>query len=182
MERADRRFRDRRDSQSQFCKSHKRRGFAVDALAQQPNNSSSPKIRCHPGQPSSFLSYWLRCSAAATPQSRPHHRARRSRVPSQKIDSQLLYELYRVRGQAKEKQVPPGPTTVRIDPEGRALVDVRAEVTPALEKKVATLGGTIRSTSREYRSILAWIPIKNLERLAEDPAVHAIVPAAEAIK
>ena len=59
-------------------------------------------------------------------------------------------------------------------------MDVRAEVTPALEKKVRSLGGTIQSTSIEYRSILAWIPLKKLERLAGDRAVRAIVPAAEA--
>ena len=71
-----------------------------------------------------------------------------SRTPAQrKIDSQVLYEIYRVRGQAKQKNVPPGPTSVRIDKAGRAFVDVRAEVTPALEKKVRSLGGTIQSTS-----------------------------------
>jgi hypothetical protein len=112
---------------------------------------------------------------------RPEPSEKASRTPAQqKIDSRLLYELYRLRGQAKEKQVPPDPTGVRIDGTGRALVDVRAEVTPALEKTVTTLGGAVRSTSREYRSIVAWIPLEKLERLAADPAVHAIVPAAEA--
>ena len=112
---------------------------------------------------------------------RPVPSEKESRTPAQKkIDSQLLYELYRVRGQAKQKNVPPDPTGVRIDPTGRALVDVRADVTPALEKKVRDLGGTIQSTSREYRSIIAWIPLTKLERLANDPAVRAIGPAAEA--
>jgi hypothetical protein len=112
---------------------------------------------------------------------RPMPSEKESRTPAQqKIDSQLLYELYRLRGQAKQKQVPPDPTGVRIDGTGRALVDVRADLTPALEKKVTTLGGTIRSTSHEGRSIIAWMPLKKLERLADDPAVRAIVPAAEA--
>jgi hypothetical protein len=117
--------------------------------------------------------------APSIQQSTPSEKA--SRTPAQqKIDSQLLYELYRMRGEAKQKQVPPGPTVVKIDATGRALVDVRAEVTPALEKKIRTLGGAIQSTSREYRSIIGWIPLRKLERLAEDPAVHSIVPAAEA--
>jgi hypothetical protein len=104
-----------------------------------------------------------------------------SRTPAQrKINSQLLYELYRFRGQAREKQVPPEPTGVKIDPKHRALVDVRAEVTPALEKKVRGLGGTVESVSRQYRSIVAWIPLTALERLAADPAVRAIEPKAEA--
>ena len=120
-------------------------------------------------------------AAPVTPGQRPTLSEKESRTPAQqKIDSQILYEIYRVRGQAKQKNVPPGPTGVRIDKTGRALVDVRAEVTPALEKKVGTLGGTIQSTSVEYRSILAWIPLKQLERLADDRAVRAIVPAAEA--
>lgn len=117
----------------------------------------------------------------ASPVQRPAASERESRTPAQqKIDSQLLYELYRLRGEAKQKQVPPDPTGVRIDGTGRALVDVRAEVTPALVKKITTLGATIRSTSSEYRSIIAWIPLEKLERLADDPAVRAIGPAAEA--
>jgi hypothetical protein len=107
---------------------------------------------------------------------------RESRTAAQrKIGSQLLHEIYRSRGQAVEKNVPPGETGVKIDQKGRALVDVRAEVTQALEKKVASLGSTIVSTSSEYRSIIAWIPLLKLEELAKDPAVRAIVPAAEAM-
>jgi hypothetical protein len=103
-----------------------------------------------------------------------------SRTPAQKkIDSQLLYEIYRSRVETKQKGVPPGPTGVRIDGAGRAFVDVRAEVTPALEKKVRALGGTIQSTSVPYRSVIAWVPLRKLESLAAERAVHAIVPAAE---
>src|SRR5439155_2244070 len=43
----------------------------------------------------------------------------------QKINSQLLYEIYRRRGEAERKGVPPGSTGVKIDARGRALVDVR---------------------------------------------------------
>ncbi len=104
-----------------------------------------------------------------------------SRTPAQrKINSQLLYELYRFRGEAKQKNVPPDPTGVKLDRKGRALIDVRAEVTPALQKNVLALGGTIESTSSEYRSIIAWVPLNRLERLAADPAVRAIEPAAQA--
>lgn len=120
----------------------------------------------------------LRASVHAQP---PLPSEKASRTPAQrKINSQLLYELYRLRGQALQKQVPPGPTGVKMDRHRRALVDVRAEVTPALQAKVRALGGTIQSTSREYRSTIAWIPLRSLERLAEDRAVRAIEPAAEA--
>lgn len=98
-----------------------------------------------------------------------------------KINSQLLYEIYRRRGEAERKGVPPGKTDVRIDALGRALVDVRADVTTALQQKIRGLGGTIVSTSRESHSIIARVPLLKLERLASNPAVRFIEPAAEAI-
>ena len=65
------------------------------------------------------------------------------RTPAQqKINSQLLYEIYRLRGEAVRKGVPTGPTGVKIDARGRALVDVRAAVTPAILRRIRGLGGT----------------------------------------
>src|SRR4026209_868293 len=120
-------------------------------------------------------------AAPVTSVQRPTPSEKESRTPAQqKINSQLLYELYRLRGAAKQKNVPPDPTGVKLDQKGRALIDVRAEVTPALQKKVQTLGVTIQSTSSDSRSIIAWVPLTSLERLAADPAVHAIEPAAQA--
>jgi hypothetical protein len=71
------------------------------------------------------------------------------------------------------------PANVRIDRHGRALVDVRATVKPALEKKVKALGGVIVSTSAAYDSIIGWLPLLTLERLAADPTVRAIEPAGD---
>jgi hypothetical protein len=105
-----------------------------------------------------------------------------SRTPAQrKLSSQLLFEIYRRRGEAEQKGVPPGArSAVKVDSEGRALVDVRAPVVPGLLKAIGDLGATIVSSSVEYRSTLAWIPLLQLERLAEDPTVVSIAPAAEA--
>ena len=104
-----------------------------------------------------------------------------SRTPAQrKINSQLLYEIYRLRGQDKEKGVPPGDTGVKVDTRGRALVDVRAAVTAALQRKIRALGGTIVAVSAPGRSVVARLPLLQLERLAEDPTVRFIEPAAEA--
>ena len=64
-----------------------------------------------------------------------------------------------------------------MDRHGRALVDVRAQVEPALEKKIKALGGLVVSTSRTYDSIVSWVPLQTLERLAADPSVRAIEPA-----
>jgi hypothetical protein len=113
----------------------------------------------------------------SAPQAAPE---KESRSPAQrKINSQVLYEIYRARGEAGAKHVPPGPTGVRIDARQRALVDVRATVTSALQATVRHLGGTIVSVSERYRSIIAWVPLLRLERLAGERAVHSIEPKAE---
>lgn len=99
-----------------------------------------------------------------------------SRTPAQqKIDSQLLVEIYRARGEA----VPPGETGVRIDTRGRALVDVRAPVTAALDRTIRRLGGVVLSSSASHESVIARVPVLKLETLAADPSVRFIVPAAE---
>ena len=69
--------------------------------------------------------------------------------------------------------------TVQVDRHGRALVDIRATVRPALEKKVKALGGVIVSTSTTYDSIIGWVPLLTIERLAADPTVRVIEPAGD---
>jgi hypothetical protein len=39
------------------------------------------------------------------------------------------------------------------------------------------LGGIVVSTSATYDSIVGWMPLQSLERLAADPSVRAIEPA-----
>ena len=120
------------------------------------------------------------CAATPPPQS-PAPSEKDSRTAAQqKIDSQILQEIYRKRGQAAEKQVPPGPTLVRIDDKGRALVDVRVKVSSDTLNLVKRRGGSIVSSSPQYDSIIARVPLLEIERLAANPAVRAIVPAAEA--
>jgi hypothetical protein len=104
------------------------------------------------------------------------------RTPAQqKINSQVLFEIYRRRGEAARQGVPPAATGVKIDARDRALVDIRAEVTPALQKKIRTLGGAVVSTSVRNQSIIARVPLLKIETLASDPAVRFIEPAAEAM-
>src|SRR5580692_6843296 len=58
-----------------------------------------------------------------------------SRTPAQqKIDSRLLDEIDRRQGNPARNALPPDQTLLKIDLDGRALVDIRAEVTPALLK------------------------------------------------
>ena len=119
--------------------------------------------------------------APATQNPPPAGEKERRTPAQQKISSQLLYEIYRLRGEAERNAVPPGPTGVKIDARGRALVDIRADPTPALQNSIRRSGGLVLSTSARGRSIIARIPLLKLEALAADPAVRFIEPSAEAI-
>jgi hypothetical protein len=120
-------------------------------------------------------------SSATPQQSAPSEKA--SRTPAQqKIDSGLLDEISRHQDTAIRNTPPSEQRRLKIDPDGRALVDIRAEVTPALLNTLAALKGTTVSTSIEYRSIIVWLPLLKLEEVAKDPAVHSIMPAPEAIR
>jgi hypothetical protein len=98
-------------------------------------------------------------------------------LAQQKINPRVLTAIYHRRGDAKGKSVPASAARVQVDRHGRALVDVRAQVRPELEKKFKALGGIVVSTSRTYDSIVGWMPLQTLERLAADPTVRAIEPA-----
>lgn len=99
-------------------------------------------------------------------------------VAQNKIAPRVLSEIYRRRGDARQQSVAGDPTRVPVDRHGRVLVDVRADVRPALEKKIKALGGVIVSSSIPSRSIVGWMPLMTLERLAADPSVSAIGLAA----
>jgi hypothetical protein len=106
---------------------------------------------------------------------------RRSRdvrtLAQQKINPRVLTAIYHRRGDAKGKVVPETAPRIAVDRHGRALVDVRAQVRPELQKKIKALGGVLVSTSNTYDSIVGWLPLQSLERLAADPSVRAIEPA-----
>jgi hypothetical protein len=98
-----------------------------------------------------------------------------------KINSRILQEIRRAEGGGASRGAPSGPTGVRIDAEKRAFVDVRADLSPALLTTLAGLGATVVSSSARDRSVLAWVPLAQIHRLASDAAVVAIEPAAEAM-
>ncbi len=117
----------------------------------------------------------------------PAARAQRKAMPDsprdartlaqEKINPRVLAAIYHRRGDAKGKSVPAEGSAIPVDRHGRALVDVRAQVRPQLEKKIKALGGIVVSTSRTYDSIVGWMPLLTLERLAADRTVRAIEPA-----
>src|SRR4051812_34791993 len=68
-----------------------------------------------------------------------------------KIAPRLLSEIYRRRGDTRQKDPA---QHMPLDRHGRVLVNVRADVHPALEKKIKALGGMIVSASIPSRSIV----------------------------
>jgi len=124
------------------------------------------------------------CAGAAAAIGVPAVRAQRAVPPStyqsaravaqNKIAPRVLSEIYRRRGDARQQNLTVEHARVSLDRHGRALVDVRADVQPALEKKIKALGGVVVSSSTATRSIVGWMPLMTLERLAADPAVSAI--------
>ena len=98
-------------------------------------------------------------------------------VAQQKINAHVLSAIYGRRGDLQRKPVAANATPVPVDRHGRALVDIRAQVRPDLQKKMKALGGIVVSTSQTYDSTIAWMPLQTLERLAADPGVRAIEPA-----
>jgi hypothetical protein len=108
----------------------------------------------------------------------PEDRSRDVRtVAQQKINGRVLAAIYHRRGDAKGRVVPIDGPRIQVDRHGRALVDVRASVQPDLQKKIKALGGIVVSTSKTYESVVGWMPLQSLERLAADPMVRAIEPA-----
>jgi hypothetical protein len=90
-------------------------------------------------------------------------REKRERTPAQqKIDTQLLYAIYRERGEAEAKGVPAGELPVKYDNKGRAIVSIRARVTKALLAKIEKLGGKIvsarTSTAEPYGEWTSRVP------------------------
>ena len=108
----------------------------------------------------------------------PDRRSRDVRtLAQQKINSRVLTAIYHRRGDAKGRAISASAPRIAVDRHGRALVDVRAQVRPELQKKIKALGGIIVSTSSTYDSIVGWMPLQSLERLAADRTVRAIEPA-----
>ena len=107
---------------------------------------------------------------------------KRARTPAQqKIDSQLLYAIYRERGEAQAKGVPTGELRIKFDEKGRAFVSIRARVTRRLLAKVKSLGGEVISSSVALNDVRAHVPLARLEELAALKTVRAIMPAEEAM-
>ena len=101
-----------------------------------------------------------------------------SRTPAQKkISSHLLGAAKERRGEA----FPAQRSRVGIAKDGTTLVDIKADVTPALLDRIQALGGTVINAHPRFRAVRARMPLVQIEALAELPEVQTIRPADEAI-
>src|SRR5262245_51668864 len=105
-----------------------------------------------------------------------------SRTPAQrKLSSRLLYRSRIHRGLPAVPGVPAPRAEVELDAAGRALVDLRADVSPRLLARIAALGGELVSQVPAARTLRARVPLDALETLAADAQVERIRPAGRAM-
>ena len=105
-----------------------------------------------------------------------------SRTPAQKkIDSQLLYAIYQMRGEAQAKGVPTEPIVLRRDAKKRVLVDIRSEVTRSLTSLLKKTGSKIVSVSAKDHSVIAYVHLQQVEKIADLKEVRFISQPAEAV-
>lgn len=105
----------------------------------------------------------------------------RRTAEQQKIDSQLLYAIYQMRGEAEARGVPTEPIPLEKDSKGRVLVDIRTPVTKRILARIEKLGGEVVSSSDRYHSIIAYLPLGKLELLARSKEVKFIAPKAQSM-
>jgi len=103
-----------------------------------------------------------------------------SRTPEQKkIDSQLLYRLK----QKRSGRIAPGVENLVIGvqegADGRALLDIRAKVTPEVLEAIRQAGGEVVSAHEQFDAIRAKLPLDALETVAGLDEIKFIRPANE---
>ena len=102
--------------------------------------------------------------------------AKAKRTPAQrKVSSQLLdaRRAADARRQAEGESVE--------DEMVMVMVDIRADVTPAVLARIRALGGTVINSVARYRAIRARLPLAAVEKLATLDAIQSIRPADQAV-
>ena len=106
------------------------------------------------------------------------------KVSSQLLDAARSVQLPETAGSAQQ---PPAPAVsarqqaadADVDAE-RVMVDIRADVTPAVLTRIRELGGTVITSVPKYQAIRAQLPLRTVEMLAGLDAIRTIRPADEA--
>ena len=97
-----------------------------------------------------------------------------------KVSSHLLFTARMARGEAAAPGFPTQRTNVEVAGDGSTLVDIEADVTPALLHALAAAGGQVVSRSVRFGEVRARVPLGAVESLAALPEVRFIKPAVKA--
>src|SRR6185503_8805590 len=120
-------------------------------------------------------------SDSALSQIRSLMEAKLARTPEQqKIDSNLLAAIKVNRGEAIAANAPDLRPDVRLEADGKVLVDITAKVTNGLLEQIKASGAEDILAFKQYDSIRARIPLLQLEFLAGSPNIKSIIRAVEA--
>ena len=102
------------------------------------------------------------------------------RTPAQqKMDSQLVHALKKNRGEPFAPGAPNVRVDVKIETDGRVLVDIDATVTPELLALIQQGGGKVINSFEQFRAIRALVTLTQLETLAGSANVSYIRRASE---
>ena len=107
-------------------------------------------------------------------------REKRARTKAQKkIDTQLLYALKQKRGETRG--VPVEPVDIKVDADGRTVVEITAKVSAKLVSKLGKAGAEVISKSAKYHTVRVIVALEKIEALAEIEEVRYISPVAKAM-
>ena len=127
----------------------------------------------HAQQPSALTGGEL--PAKAVRQIRTLLAAKAQRTPAQrKVSSQLLDARLTQRRKLTAAGIAHLPATDADTKDEGVKVDIRADVTPAVLKRIEALGGAVINSVERYRAIRARLPLQAVETLAELEAVKSI--------
>jgi len=99
----------------------------------------------------------------------------------QKMDTQLLYELKMDRGETIADGVQSLETDVQVSDDGKAVVDITAQVSAGLLTQLEGNGAEIINTVPERNSIRAAVPITSIEAIAALSDVKFVQPRQDAM-
>ncbi len=68
---------------------------------------------------------------------------------------------------------------IKVDRQGRALIDISAIISPRLVSKIEKLGGLVIYKSEKYQTVRAHLALNRVESLASDQDVRFIAAAFE---
>lgn len=104
-----------------------------------------------------------------------------SRTPLQrKIDSRLLYTMRMARNEPVANGIAQMDTGLAADAKGLIAVDISANVSPLLTKRLNAIGSQIIVSFPQYHSITALVPMVEIERIAGFAGVRFVAPKQDA--